>query len=59
MKNSFGETVTDQKRIANLLNYRFSKLGEYFGQTRQYMNNTSNEIKNDNKKFSLQHIKLI
>ena len=28
LKNSFGDTVTDQKRIANLLNYRFSKLGE-------------------------------
>ena len=58
LKNSFGDTVTDQKRIANLLNYRFSKLGEYLGQTRQYMNNTSKEIKNSNKKFSLQPISL-
>ena len=58
LKNSFGDTVTDQKRIANLLNYRFSKLGEYLGQTRQYMNNTSKEIKNNNKKISHQPISL-
>ena len=58
LKNSFGDTVTDQKRIANLLNYRFSKLEEYLGQTRQCMNNTSKEIKNNNKKFSLQPISL-
>ena len=58
LKNSFGDTVTDQKRIANLLNYRFSKLGEYLGQTRQYINNTSKEIKNNNKKFSIQPISL-
>ena len=54
LKNSFGDIVTDQKRIANLLNCRFSKLGEYFGQTRQYMNTTSKDIQNNNRKFSLQ-----
>ena len=58
LKNSFGDTVTDQKRIANLLNNRFSKLGENFGQTRKYMNITSREIKNNNEKFSLQFISL-
>ena len=58
LKNSFGDIVTDQKRIANLLNYRFSKLGEYFGQARQYMNTTSKEIKNNNRKFSLQPISI-
>ena len=58
LKNSFGDIVTDQKRIANLLNYRFSKLGEYFGQARQYMNTTSEEIQNNNRKFSLQPISI-
>ena len=32
MKNSFGDIITDQKRIANLLNYHFSKLGDFFGE---------------------------
>ena len=32
MKNIFGDIITDQKRIANLLNYRFSKLGDFFGE---------------------------
>ena len=49
LKNSFGDTVTDQKRIANLLKYRFSKLGEYFGQARQYMNSMSK--KNTKQKY--------
>ena len=31
LKNSFGDLITDPKRIANLLNYRFSKLGDYAG----------------------------
>ena len=31
LKNSFGDIITDQKRIANLLNYHFSKLGDFFG----------------------------
>ena len=56
LKNSFGQIVTDQKRIANLLNYWSSKLGEYFGQTRQYMSTTSKEIQNNDRKFSLQPI---
>ena len=30
-RNSFGDLITDPKRIANLLNYRFSKLGDYAG----------------------------
>ena len=32
LKNSFGDIITDQKRIANLLNYQFSKLGDFFGE---------------------------
>ena len=31
LKNSFGDIITDQKKIVNLLNYRFSKLGDYIG----------------------------
>ena len=36
LKNSFGDLVTNQKQIANLLNYRFSKLGDYLGVKRMY-----------------------
>ena len=32
LKNSFGDIITDQKRIANLLNYHCSKLGDFFGE---------------------------
>ena len=31
LKNSFGDIITDQKRIANLLNQHFSKLSDFFG----------------------------
>ena len=36
LKNVFGETVLDQTKIANLLNYRFSKLGDYLGGIRTF-----------------------
>ena len=29
LKNCFEDVITDSKKIANLLNYKFSKLGEY------------------------------
>ena len=29
LKNSFGDIIADQKKIVNLLNYRFSMLGDY------------------------------
>ena len=29
--NSFGELITKDKNIANLLNYTFSHLGDYYG----------------------------
>ena len=31
LKHCFGDHVTDQKKIANLLNFRFSKIGNYMG----------------------------
>ena len=31
LQNSFGDIIKDQKQIANLLNYRFSKLGDCLG----------------------------
>ena len=31
LKNSFGTVLTNGTDIANLLNYKFSALGEYFG----------------------------
>ena len=34
--NVFGETVLDQTKIANLLNYRFFKLGDYLGGIRTF-----------------------
>ena len=33
LQNSFGDIIQDQKQIANLLNYRFSKLGDYLGKS--------------------------
>ena len=36
LKNLFGETVLDQTKTANLLNYRFSKLGDCLGGIRTF-----------------------
>ena len=36
LKNSFGRVLTNGNDIANLLNYKFSALGEYFGKKEQY-----------------------
>ena len=36
LRNSFGDLVTDQTKIANLLNYRCSKLGDYLGKQKPY-----------------------
>ena len=58
LKNSFGDIFTDQQRIAILLNYRFSRFGGYLGQATQYMNTTSKEILNNNRKFRLQPISI-
>ena len=35
-RNSFGTVLTNGNAIANLLNYKFSALGEYFGKKEQY-----------------------
>ena len=34
LKNNFGTVLTNGNDIANLLNYKFSALGEYFGKKR-------------------------
>ena len=39
LRNSFGDLITDPKRIANLLNYRFSKLGDYAGKKKSLIKN--------------------
>ena len=39
VKNSFRDIITDQKKVVYLLNYRFSKLGDYIGSKQK----TSNE----------------
>ena len=36
LRNCFDVIVTDEKKIVNLLNYRFSKLGDYLGETKIY-----------------------
>ena len=41
LKTSFGDLITDENRIANFLNYKFSRLGSYFGPSRPYSNNLS------------------
>ena len=35
-KNNFGTDLTNGNDIANLLNYKCSALGEYFGKKEQY-----------------------
>ena len=40
LENSFGEFLFDNQQIVILLNYRFSKLGDYFGKTRPYEKST-------------------
>ena len=47
LRNSFGDLITDPKRIANLLNYRFSKLGDYASKKIPYkkLNNKNPERK--------------
>ena len=42
LRNCFDDIVTDEKKVANLLNYRFSKLGDYLGETKIYPK--SNEV---------------
>ena len=58
LKNCFGDHVTDQKKIANLLNFRFSKLGDYMGTARPYDPPTVPETKITKKVFSFQPISL-
>ena len=40
LENVFGDFVTDQKKVANLLNYRFSKLGVFNGQCKMFKEET-------------------
>ena len=36
LKKSFGEIVTNNKQMADLMNYRFSRLGDYFGKNQPH-----------------------
>ena len=40
LRNSFGDIITYQTKIANLLNRRFSKFGEYLGKQKPYTEST-------------------
>ena len=51
LKNCFGDHVTDQKKIANLLNFRFSKLRDKTGTARPYDPPTVHETKITKKYF--------
>ena len=50
-KNSLAENITDQKRIAGPLKYRFSKIGKYFDLIKPYIDQSSTEV-SLKKKFS-------
>ena len=39
LRNSFGDVLTSAMQIAELLNYKFSKLGEYLGRSRSAPSN--------------------
>ena len=56
LKNCFGDLVTDDLKIANLLNYRFSKLGNYLGDYTSYIPQLDGENKNN--EFMFQPISL-
>ena len=49
LRNCFGDTVTDDLRMANLLNYRFSKLGDYSGVVKKFI--SSEHLINDEFQF--------
>ena len=36
LKNSFGDILSEAKKISNLLNYKFTTLGEYIGEIKNY-----------------------
>ena len=42
LRNVFGDYVTDQKKVANLLNYRFSKQDDFIGQCKFFKEETFN-----------------
>ena len=52
LKNSFGEIVTNNKKMADLMNYRFSRLGDYFGKNQPH----NYCKKNDNNNFYFRFI---
>ena len=53
LKNSFGTVLTNGNDIANLLNYKFSALGEYFGKKEQYQ--FCNNAARHSNKFIFRH----
>ena len=42
-QNCFGDIVTDDLRMANLVNYRFSKLGAYSGVVKTFISYSPNQ----------------
>ena len=58
LKNVFGDIESNQKKIANLLNYRFSKLGDYLGQNRPYEEEFFNETRENVDKFKFTPISI-
>ena len=57
LKNSFGDIITDQK-IVNLLNYRFSKLGDYIGSKQKMFDGEIETRVKSNVTFKFQPIHL-
>ena len=49
LRNCFGDIVTDDLRMANLLNYRSSKLGDYSGVVKKFI--SSEHLINDEFQF--------
>ena len=55
-KISFGDSFADQKRIAYLLNYRYSKLGECFDLNKPSIDQSCDEISLNNKTLRFRSI---
>ena len=58
LKNSFGNIITDQKKIVNFLNYRFSKLGDYIGSKQKTFDDEIETRVESNVTFNFQPITL-
>ena len=59
LKNLFGDIITYQKKIVSLLNYRFSKLGDYIGSKQKTFDDETEATVKANVTFNFLPVTLI